>query len=767
MLAHQPAASHVPDGAIAAARLSLGNPAPLMQDRHCAVRQRVACSTRGKALIKHLRRQLTELGIPEPGEAPTQTPPVRILIVDDTKLNVDLLRAILAGLGHELLEASNGESALEIARKMKPQLLILDVVMPGLDGFAVCERLKADPETRDAAVIFCSGFDDVESRVRGFAVGGVDFLTKPFHPAEVVARVATHLAVQQLASALRDRNEALARRLALANAERDDALERVRAPLLGASPAARLLGAAIEQFAATQEPVLLHGPNGAGELAVALAIHAGSKRSGGPFVSVDCSLLEGTSYAGLLGPESGPAHGPSKYSMAEGGTLLLLHVNRLEPDAQRRLRELVGETSCGSPTAACARVLAHSSLQGEVGPLPADFDPELRSWLLQSVLRIPSLAERRQDVPAIAQYVLERQARQVGKPIERIGAATLERLVAYAWPGNVSELEHVIHQAVLGCRSGVLEIDASQLLEGPRLGSYRLREKLGEGGMGEVWRATHELLARPAAVKLIRGKAQRFTPEFAERFRREARATAELRSPHTVTLYDFGVTEANEFYYVMELLEGLDLGRMLIRFGPMPGARVAHLLAQACRSLAEAHAHGLVHRDIKPANLFIARLGLEVDFVKVLDFGMVTRAQETDETGITRTGSLLGTPEYMAPEMALGAENAVTASDIYSLGVSAYQALSGTLPFSGTSAVETLMKHVSEPPRPLDERAGVQAAPELKALVMRCLRKQPEERPTAEVLWNQIEEARLDAAWSPAAAMAWWREHMAPPAAGA
>ena len=710
-----------------------------------------------------LQDRLSQLGLPVPGATPDEGKSLRILLVDDSPMNLDVLRLTLAELGHELLMATDGETALELARQMHPQIIILDVVMPGLDGFAVCERLKAEPETRDAAVIFCSGYDDMDSRLRGFSVGGVDFLAKPYNPAEVVARVTTHLAVQQLAEALRLRNLALARQLALANAERDDALNRMRGPLLGESPAVQLLGAAIRHYAGTEEPVLIQGPNGAGELAVALAIHATAARADGPFVTVDCSLLEGASHSGLFGMQQ--EHPPSKYAMAQGGTLLLLHVDRLGTRAQRRLLELVLDAdrmrAQGEPGAK-VRLIAHTHLLGEGGPLPEAFDAELRSRLLQSVLRVPALAERRQDIPTIASYLLERHARQVGKPVERLGDAALELLVAYGWPGNVAELERVIHQAVIGCRGNVLEIDPSQLAEGPRLGSYRLQQRLGAGGMGEVWHATHELLARPAAVKLIRGTARGRQPEFIERFRREARATAELGSPHTVTLYDFGVTEDNEFYYVMELLNGLDLRRMIDRFGAMPGARVAHFMGQVCRSLAEAHARGLVHRDVKPANLFVAKLGLEVDFIKVLDFGMVMRDPAAGETGLTQSGSLLGTPEYMAPEMALGAENACAASDIYSLGVSFYEALSGALPFLGHSAVETLVKHVSTPPPPLEAQPGFDEAgsPQLRSLIMQCLQKRPEDRPTADALWRRIDEANLGGSWTQARALAWWRKHM-------
>ena len=202
----------------------------------------------------------------------------------------------------------------------------------------------------------------------------------------------------------------------------------------------------------------------------------------------------------------------------------------------------------------------------------------------------------------------------------------------------------------------MLEIDEELLDEGLAVGSYRLVTPLGSGGMGQVWLGRHRLLARPAAVKLIRHDAR---PGLAEeqlvrRFQREAQVTAGLRSPHTVQLYDFGVNDSGSFYYVMELLEGLDLHQIVTRFGPQPAERVTMLLRQACRSLAEAHEHGLVHRDIKPANLFVTRLGSEYDYLKVLDFGIVKDQPGQDATILSSQGILQGTPAFMAPELVSG-----------------------------------------------------------------------------------------------------------------
>ncbi|HEV8355850.1 MAG TPA: serine/threonine-protein kinase [Gemmatimonadales bacterium] len=192
----------------------------------------------------------------------------------------------------------------------------------------------------------------------------------------------------------------------------------------------------------------------------------------------------------------------------------------------------------------------------------------------------------------------------------------------------------------------------SEVKRARELGSYHLEELLGEGGMGEVWRARHRMLARPAAIKLIRPSLARFSEEATRRFEREAQTIARLRSPHTVDLFDFGIAADGACYYVMELLDGLDAESLVRRFGPVPPERAMHLLRQICHSLSEAHAWGLVHRDIKPANIFLCRYGEELDFVKVLDFGIVRAVQDPAEPSPVRTreNAVHGTPAFMAPE---------------------------------------------------------------------------------------------------------------------
>jgi serine/threonine-protein kinase len=305
-----------------------------------------------------------------------------------------------------------------------------------------------------------------------------------------------------------------------------------------------------------------------------------------------------------------------------------------------------------------------------------------------------------------------------------------------------------------------ISVEASRARE---LGSYRLVEPLGAGGMGEVWRAEHRMLARPAAIKLIRTDSQSggSSREMQRRFEREARATARLTSPHTVQIYDFGTTEEGTFYYVMELLEGFDLDTLVRQFGPLPAERAIHLLHQACLSLAEAHERGFTHRDIKPANIYVCHYGIQYDFVKILDFGLVKATGGIDAVDgtVTAVGTIAGTPGYMSPEMALGRE-VDSRADIYSLGCVGYWLVTGRAVFEGESAVEVLMDHARTPPPRLSERAAVPLPEGLEEVLLACLSKGPADRPqSAEDVAAALERVAVADAWTPARARHWWLEH--------
>jgi len=296
------------------------------------------------------------------------------------------------------------------------------------------------------------------------------------------------------------------------------------------------------------------------------------------------------------------------------------------------------------------------------------------------------------------------------------------------------------------------------------LGSYRLVAPLGHGGMGEVWRAEHRMLARDAAIKLVRGRDGGIPRDLVARFEREAKATAGLRSPHTVQLYDFGRSDDGAFYYVMELLDGFTLDRLVDRFGPLAPERVVHVLRQACRSLAEAHAAGLVHRDIKPGNIFLCRYGGEPDFVKVVDFGLV-KDVSAGGANLTQTGLIAGTPAFMPPEMALG-KDVDGRADLYALGCVGYYLLTGLPVFDRKTALETLHDHTSTLPVPPSQRVATPVPADLEAVLLACLAKDPADRPDgARVLEARLAATSAAPRWSAADAERWWERNS--PATGA
>jgi eukaryotic-like serine/threonine-protein kinase len=306
-----------------------------------------------------------------------------------------------------------------------------------------------------------------------------------------------------------------------------------------------------------------------------------------------------------------------------------------------------------------------------------------------------------------------------------------------------------------------------QVAAARELGAYQLEEQLGAGGMGEVWRARHRMLARPAAIKLIRpslnGAADAAVSDAARRrFEREAQVIARLRSPHTVDLFDFGIAENGAFYYVMELLDGLDVDRLVRRFGPLPAERAVFLLQQICHSLSEAESCGLIHRDIKPANIFLCRYGEDHDFVKVLDFGLVKAFDEPAEQGpaLTRDNVVHGTPAFIAPEQAMGRSDLDGRVDIYATGCVAYWLLTGELVFTAENTMGLLLHHVHTAPAAPSSRTELPIPPALERLVLACLEKNPADRPqSARELSRRLGELEVARVWNEDRAREWWSRH--------
>ena len=349
--------------------------------------------------------------------------------------------------------------------------------------------------------------------------------------------------------------------------------------------------------------------------------------------------------------------------------------------------------------------------------------------------------------------------------------------IAY-WLGDpVTSLPHAVILALPNYACAIVAVLPSRVLyklgrrlrEAQELGNYQLVELLGHGGMGEVWRARHQMLARHAAIKLVRPEVLGARNEtdasvMLRRFEREAKATAALSSPHTIQVFDYGMTRDGTFFYVMELLAGRDLESFVREFGPVPADRAMFLLRQACHSLADAHARGMVHRDIKPANIYVCRMGLEYDFVKVLDFGLVkvrNRGPASD-TLLTLDHTTTGTPAYMAPEIIVGEADVDRRADVYALGCVAYYLLTGQLVFEADTPMKMLMQHVHARPVPPSERTELRIPRDLDELVLACLEKDPNARPQhAEELFRMAQECTsCGESWNQNRARAWWQIHL-------
>ncbi|HSD89490.1 MAG TPA: protein kinase [Kofleriaceae bacterium] len=339
----------------------------------------------------------------------------------------------------------------------------------------------------------------------------------------------------------------------------------------------------------------------------------------------------------------------------------------------------------------------------------------------------------------------------------------------FAW--NILRMRRAVGAAREQARSA--EARAKQL------GSYRLVARLGAGGMGEVWRAEHQLLARKAAIKLVRPDVLRdsqHAPLIQERFRREAQTLASMTSRHTIAIYDYGVTDNGTFFYVMELLDGLDLAQLIREYGPQPAARVIQIIRQACQSLGEAHDAGLLHRDIKPANLVLCRAADEVDIIKVLDFGIVHNIAdpierqpasstvdaklplESSGERLTTEGAVIGTPGYIPPEQAT-AGPIDPRGDLYALGCVAWYLLVGEEVYPGTTEEEVLRAHVFNPIPSLRGKMRGWLPVELEQLITKCLAKKPEERPeNARALAKALAAIEIpeEHQWTDTHAQMWW-----------
>jgi hypothetical protein len=303
--------------------------------------------------------------------------------------------------------------------------------------------------------------------------------------------------------------------------------------------------------------------------------------------------------------------------------------------------------------------------------------------------------------------------------------------------------------------SHVINSARREAFKARQFGQYRLMERLGAGGMGEVYKAEHVLLKRPCAIKLIKAASEADTAAIA-RFEKEVKTTAKLTHWNTIEIYDYGLTDDGTFYYVMELLPGMSLEDLVEKHGPLPPERVVHLLRQICDALQEAHSIGLIHRDIKPANIFVSQRGGVFDVAKLLDFGLVKEGKEKPEAG-AKYGSFSGTPLYMSPEQASAYEDVDGRADIYSLGAVAYYLLTGQTPFTSRNVVELLAAHQNaEVPGPSQLNPSIPI--DLEQIVLKCLAKLPSNRfQLAGELRRALDQCSVANRWGPDEANHWWK----------
>jgi eukaryotic-like serine/threonine-protein kinase len=337
-----------------------------------------------------------------------------------------------------------------------------------------------------------------------------------------------------------------------------------------------------------------------------------------------------------------------------------------------------------------------------------------------------------------------------GEFVIRGGPVSGEGLVNYIiWWAIVTVACTAISAVIYGLRR---EVRAAQ-----SLGQYTLVEKLGEGGMGAVYRAQHARLRRPTAIKLL--PPGRLSDEAAARFESEVQLTASLTHPNTITVFDYGRTDDGVLYYAMEYLDGATLEEVVGLVGALPAERVVRILRQTAGALQEAHEVGLMHRDIKPANIMLTRQGTDDDAAKLLDFGLARTLESPETSGMTKDNRLVGTPLYMAPEVIRDAAAMSERSDLYALGAVGYFLLSGTPVFDADTIVEICAHHLHTVPEPLTERAEQAVPQELADLVMQCLAKSPDERPaSAAEIAERLDDVVLDRTWTDRNAHDWWRQ---------
>jgi serine/threonine-protein kinase len=398
--------------------------------------------------------------------------------------------------------------------------------------------------------------------------------------------------------------------------------------------------------------------------------------------------------------------------------------------------------------AACHSLMVLTSIPGEAAGMPYARALLLVNFgLMGRAIVVPSTARRTFafGVVAAAVAALTSQAGSLDRPAGAV-PPVLESIWTGMWCLGGAVIATLASHVIFGLRR--------EVREARRLGQYTLLERIGEGGMGAVYRARHAMLRRPTAIKLL--PADRAGAERIQRFEREVQLTSQLTHPNTISIFDYGRTPDGVFYYAMEYLDGLNLEDLVRLDGPQPAARVLHILRQVAGSLSEAHGIGLVHRDVKPSNvILVSERGGSPDVAKVVDFGLVKDLDETSWN--TQDGRVFGTPHYLSPEVISSSGQVGPASDLYSLGCVGYFLLTGHRVFEGQSVIEVCTQHLTAEPVPPAERLGRPVADDLSAILMTCLEKSPEHRPSsARALIALLDACDDSGSWTSDLARAWW-----------
>ncbi len=440
-----------------------------------------------------------------------------VLVVDDTPTNVSVLLEVLGRAGFKVLVARDGESALEQAGYALPDLILLDVMMPGLDGFETCTRLKQQARTAHIPVIFMTALTDVRDKLRAFEAGAADYVSKPFQHEEVLARVNAHLALERLRRELKDANAGLEQRVVERTAELKSALDEVQrlrdrlqaenrylqeeisesanhGDIVGSSSGLKDVLRKVEQVARGDTTVLIHGETGTGKELVARAIHGRSPRHRRPLVKLNCSAISaGLVESELFGHVKGAFTGATdrrvgRFELADGGTMFLDEVSELPLETQTKLLRVLQEqefepVGSSKTVKVDVRVIAATNRDLKADVASGRFRADLFYRLNVFPIEVPPLRARREDIAVLAEHFLRRVARKLGKRITRIEPVSLDKLVRHSWPGNVRDLQNAVERAAVLADGAELSIDwdlgpgidthASPAIEQPNAPSHR------------------------------------------------------------------------------------------------------------------------------------------------------------------------------------------------------------------------------------------------------------------------------------------------------